>query len=223
MCYSALPQRPSHVRWRARLASAHVSSLFSRWLRLSVSGLFVPFLASNVFAGSVTLAWDAVPASDVAGHILYYGYRSGIYTVSVDVGTSTTAMLSGLDEGETYYFAATAYDVDGYESSFSNEVSFTIPGADTTPPTVTIMSPADGTPVQRKSTVTIKATATDAVGVTKVEFYVNDSLKCTDVTGPYACTWKVPASGGHTYRLQAETYDTSGNVGSSNIVRVQSY
>jgi hypothetical protein len=35
-----------------------------------------------------------------------------------------------LDEGETYYFAATAYDGDGIESGFSNQITYTIPFSD---------------------------------------------------------------------------------------------
>jgi hypothetical protein len=51
---------------------------------------------------------------------------SGIYTQQVDVGNMTSATISGLTSGRTYYFAVSAYDTSTVESAFSNEVSFTI-------------------------------------------------------------------------------------------------
>jgi chitinase len=210
MNYSALSQ-PSRL-----------SARLSRSLKLSLCSLLLLLLAQNAFAGHVTLAWNAVSAVDLAGYILYYGYAPGSYSLSVDAGNSTTAALSGLDQGRTYYFAATAYDVDGYESAFSNEVSYTVPVADPGAPSVTITSPADGALVQRKSTVTISATASDNVGVSRVEFYVNGQLACSDATGAYTCAWKVPAASRRIYQMQAKAYDAQGNVGSSSLITVKS-
>jgi hypothetical protein len=83
--------------------------------------------------------------------------------------------------------------------------------SDTTPPTVSITNPADGSSVKRNSTVTITASASDNVGVTKVEFYVDGSLKCTDSILPYGCSWKVPGKRNATYTIQAKAYDAAGN------------
>ena len=143
--------------------------------------------------------------------------------MSVDTGPATTAALSGLQAGQKYYFAALAYDADGDHSPFSNEVSYTVPAGDTTPPTVTITAPVNGASVPRKSTVTIRVTATDTGGVTTVAVYVNGQLTCTDATASYTCTWKVPAQAGRTYRLQATATDVQGNVGTSSRITVTAY
>jgi hypothetical protein len=45
----------------------------------------------------------------------------------VDVGNATNVTVSGLIEGTTYYFAATAYNTLGMESSFSAETTYTVP------------------------------------------------------------------------------------------------
>jgi len=71
--------------------------------------------------------------------------------------------------------------------------------------------------VARNSTVTIAATATDLSGIAKVEFYVNNILRCTDTTTAYTCNWLVPAKKGVTYTLQAKGYDTKGNTTSTSI------
>jgi hypothetical protein len=127
-----------------------------------------------------------------------------VSNVKLDAGNSNTAAVSGLLQTSTYYFAVTAYDVYGYESAFSSpEVVVALsnppPPADSTPPTVTIASPLNGTSVNRNSTVTISATASDNVGVTTVVFYINGSLTCSDTASPYTCTWKVPGAPRRTY------------------------
>jgi hypothetical protein len=83
-------------------------------------------------SSSVTLAWDANaattnPGTNTVGYRLYMGPASGNYTQSTDVGNSTTATVSALVSGSTYYFAVTAYDAAGAEGPPSNEVSFTAP------------------------------------------------------------------------------------------------
>ena len=88
---------------------------------------------------------------------------------------------------------------------------------DNTAPTVSITNPADGAIVARKSTVTITATASDNVGVTRVEFLVNGALRCTDTTAPYSCNWSVPNSRNVTHQLQARAFDLAGNSGAASI------
>ncbi|HEX8947797.1 MAG TPA: fibronectin type III domain-containing protein [Dissulfurispiraceae bacterium] len=81
-----------------------------------------------------TLSWDApttytdgTALSDLAGYKIYIGASPGNYTKSVDVGNVTTCTIDSLSLAPgTYYFAATAYDAEGKESVFSNEVSKTI-------------------------------------------------------------------------------------------------
>ena len=89
-------------------------------------------------------------------------------------------------------------------------------------PTVSITSPTNGATVPRRSTVTIRATASENVSITKVEFYVNGTRKYTDTTADYSCAWSVPAQAGGTYRLWAKAYDAKRNVVTSSVVTVTS-
>ncbi len=77
--------------------------------------------------GSVTLAWDSSTNPIVAGYNVYYGGASGTYTNEISVGNATNATISGLVQGTTYYFAATAYSASDIESPFSSEVSYLVP------------------------------------------------------------------------------------------------
>lgn len=71
--------------------------------------------------------------------------------------------------------------------------------------------------VARKSTITLSATATDNVGVTRVEFYVNGSLQCTDTSVAYTCSWKVPNPPNRTYQIEARAFDQAGNPGTATV------
>ena len=87
--------------------------------------------ATSTAAGTATLAWDAVTDENLQGYRVYYGTFSGKYLQSpgqgLPVGNDTTTYkVTGLSNGATYYFAVTAYDLQG-ESAYSNEVFKVIP------------------------------------------------------------------------------------------------
>ncbi len=85
------------------------------------------FLMRAQAGQSVSLAWDASPDTNVVGYFLYYGTTSGAYSSKINAGGSTTATVTNLTLGTTYYFAATAYDAAGDESVPSNEISYAVP------------------------------------------------------------------------------------------------
>lgn len=103
-------------------------------IALLSGGLFLALslLASTAPAqstGSVTLAWNSSPSSDVVGYNLYYGPASGQYTNKVNVNNKTTNTISGLIQGATYYFVVSAYTLAGVESDPSGEIAYTLPAA----------------------------------------------------------------------------------------------
>ena len=84
-------------------------------------------IASNALAAQVTLQWNANTEGDLAGYRIHQGTVNGSYSVHIDVHNVTTYTLTGLMAGQTYYFAATAYDTSGNESAYSNQVSYAVP------------------------------------------------------------------------------------------------
>jgi fibronectin type 3 domain-containing protein len=86
--------------------------------------LLTAAFAGSVQAQSVTLAWD--PVSGVSGYKLYQGGASRVYTNSINTGTATQEIISGLNVGATYYFAVTAYDSNGLESDYSSEIIYVV-------------------------------------------------------------------------------------------------
>ena len=93
------------------------------------------------------------------------------------------------------------------------------PGGDTVKPSVFISSPTDGSIVS--GTVTIQATATDNIGVVKVEFYIDGSKVGEDTSSPYEYSWNTDTlTYGSTHTIQAKAYDNAGNVGESPVITV---
>ena len=102
-----------------------------------------PLTVCSVLAADVTLEWDQNSEPDISGYKVYYSVESRNYTTTIDVGNFTSCVISDLDPERTYFFAATAYNTDGYESDFSNEVSYS---ASSSSPTPTTPSPTTPTP-----------------------------------------------------------------------------
>jgi hypothetical protein len=97
-----------------------------------IVGSFIGLLPKVAHTADVTLTWDANTEPDLAGYRIYHGTGSGVYPNVSDVGNTTTATISNLTAGQTYYFAVTAYDTEGLESGYSNQVSYLPPVTGTT-------------------------------------------------------------------------------------------
>jgi len=195
--------RPGRVKYGIRLQKMLLNSVLAAILSLGVS--------STSSAFTVNLQWDPNTESDLAGYKVYYSAdpASLVGSTPIDVHNQTTASVSGLDPDKAYNFAVTAYNAAGQESSFSNVVAV----AEQSPPTVSITSPSGSTNVS--GTVSVTVSAADNVGVTKVEYYVNNILKATDTVAPYLFSWDTTALPPGNYALMAKAYDAAGNVAQS--------
>lgn len=95
------------------------------------------------------------------------------------------------------------------------------PPPDTQAPTVSITNPQNGATVKKNSTVLITAKASDNVGVSKVEFSVDGSLKCLvlspDSAAQYNCSWSVPKQPRVKYTISAKAFDAANNSSSSSV------
>ena len=92
------------------------------------------------------------------------------------------------------------------------------PAGDITAPTTSITAPANNAVVS--SAVSVTASASDNVAVTKVEFFLDGALQSTDTSSPYAWSWNTLAAANGAHTLQAKAYDAANNIGSSSIVNV---
>jgi hypothetical protein len=155
---------------------------------------FVFFLVFFCFltaasAADLTLAWDPNSESDLAGYKIYYktGSSGAPYDgVDADQGSSGTTIplenlsdldnprftLTGLSEDTVYYLAVTAYNGQGSESGYSNEVSHLTVSADpvVTEYTITATSGANGS-ISPSGTTTVTRGAGQTYTITPAAGY----------------------------------------------------
>ena len=116
--------KPNILQYVRAVIGRRISFLFKAhfWSGVIVTGLTILFHQAS-FGQQVTLAWDPNTDSDLAGYIAYWGTSSRNYCCLTDVGNNTAHTITGLEDGQVYYFAITAYDSDYNESGYSNEIT----------------------------------------------------------------------------------------------------
>jgi hypothetical protein len=70
------------------------------------------------------------------------------------------------------------------------------------------------------ATVTVQVSATDAVGVTKVELYLDGVLSASGSQAPASFAWDTTGVANGTHTLRSLAYDAAGNAGASADVSV---
>jgi predicted amidohydrolase len=144
----------------------------------------------------------------------------GTVLASVSIGGGPEVAVADIDLSQRF-----REDWGGDWRDISNKERRTEPyrysnaASDTTPPTVAISSPTDGSTVS--GTVTVAASASDDVGLAGVQFFVDGvMLGAEDTTSPYSVSWDTTtvANGSHT--LMAVARDAAGNTAPSSGVMV---
>ncbi len=104
----------------------------------------------------------------------------------------------------------TAAARDGCGNTASARATFTVV-KDGVAPQVSLVSPLPGSVV--RGLVSFQVQTADDFGTTRVELWVDGSLKATDTAPPYIYAWSTTGDGPHS--LVAKAYDAAGNVGTA--------
>jgi hypothetical protein len=104
-----------------------------------------------------------------------------------------------------------AYEPSGVTGQASINVSVNNLTPDTTPPSVGISSPANGSTVA--GVVPVQGSATDNVGVVSIQLVVDGTPGATTSSSPFSFNWNssLASNGNHTLTVKAS--DAAGNVG----------
>ena len=157
--------------------------------------------SDNVAMGSVQLQVDGanVGSTDTSSP-----YNFSWNTTSVSNGSHTLTTV--------------AKDAAG-NSATSASVKVTVNNSDTTPPTVSITSPANNATVS--GSVTVSATASDNVGVASIQLQVDGAnVGSADTSSPYNFSWNTTSVSNASHTLTAVAKDAAGNTTTSASVRV---
>ncbi|WP_169787002.1 Ig-like domain-containing protein [Hyalangium minutum] len=189
--------------------SAAVSVTFNNDLTPPTATLTAPVEGATL-KGTVTLSATATDNVAVT--------RVEFYDGATLLGTDTASPYSFSWATRTagngaHSLTVKAYDALG-QSSTSPGVNVTVDN-DLIAPTVSISAPVEGATVT--GTLTVTATATDNLGVTRVDFYEGSTLLGTDTSSPYAYNWNTRAGANGDRTLTAKAYDAGGNVGTAEV------
>ncbi|MEA2238126.1 MAG: hypothetical protein QOC81_2850 [Thermoanaerobaculia bacterium] len=184
--------------------------------------------------------WD-LPRIDVVDHVLLGASSSCVtappaFVLQTEEGNPGSTLMShsgycvGNIKVTTDGVNIFTVSADGAVHQGPNELaaaglprSFTIDdtgggGGDTISPTTSITAPLNGATVS--GTTSVNASASDNVGVTKVEFYLDGVLKSTDMTSPYSWSWDTTTATNGSHSLTSKAYDAALNTGASTAVSV---
>jgi YD repeat-containing protein len=169
----------------------------------------------------VTFSENIQPGPNYAGIALKIGGTVVNTTYSIAGKVLTINPVVSLNHSTAYAVyipAGSVKDTAGNPLAADYVFTFTTQATlDTIPPEVTVTYPTDGSTFDEGVSVTITAYATDNVGVTKVQFFIDGLLIGEDTTEPYSCAW-VTTAGDHS--VVAKAYDAAENVGTSQAVNV---
>jgi hypothetical protein len=79
--------------------------------------------ALQAVAGEAHLEWDPSISKNVVGYRIYVGNNSRNYGAPITVINQTSYTVTGLTSHNDYYFSVTAFDNNGMESQYSDEIS----------------------------------------------------------------------------------------------------
>ncbi|MFA4886266.1 MAG: Ig-like domain-containing protein, partial [Desulfotomaculaceae bacterium] len=170
----------------------------------------------------INITWTASdPDGDPLTFTLEYSSNGGTTFTTIASGLTSSPYFwntSSLPTGNNYIVRVTASDGILTAQDQSNG-PFTV---DNTPPSVNLTAPPNNSIVS--GTITISASATDNVGVARVDFeysadgitYFLISSQTTPVSGnTYSTTWDTTAVPGGNYKLRATAFDQCNKFSSS--------
>jgi hypothetical protein len=153
----------------------------------------------------------SVTASDNVGVARVDLRVNGSVVLSDTVSPYQFAWDSTTVPNGTVTLTAVAYDAAGNAATsapVSVNVSNTTITSDTTPPSVAIASPTGGTV---SGTIGVSVSASDNVGVTRVDLRVNGGTIASSNVAPYNFAWDTTTSANGGVTLTAVAYDGAGN------------
>src|SRR5205085_3427113 len=198
--------------------SPSTDSSIAQTFTLPSNATNLSFWYSNTCPDTVTYDWATATVKDnvsgAASTILAKTctttavWTQVSWNASASAGHSVTLTVSNHDDN---YAGDATY-------TYVDDVTVSTSTPDTTAPSTSITAPANGATVS--NTVSVTASASDNVGVTKVEFYLDGALKSTSTTSPYSWSWNTTGVANGSHSLVSKAYDAAGNIGTSATVTV---
>ncbi|MCP4490028.1 MAG: hypothetical protein GY820_22315 [Gammaproteobacteria bacterium] len=179
-------------------------------------------LTVDPYSGLVDLSWIAVtPAQYVKDYAIYvsendFSSVSGMTPRITVPGWASISKIAGLTNGTTYYFAVTTVNSSGAEDPTVTTVSAT-PEQDLQGPEITLVTNngqvlTDGATITKDANITV--TATDPIGVNRIEFELDSVVFTTDANSDdgFSAYWDITATTDAPHVLTIKAYDNLENL-----------
>jgi Bacterial Ig domain len=196
---------------RAIARDAAGNSTTSATVTVTVPDTTQPTVSITSPTSGSTVTGTVVVSANAADNVGVAGVQFQVDGAALGAEDTTSPYSAGWNAGAaapgTHTLRAIARDAAG-NSTTSATVTVTVP--DTTQPTVSVTSPANGATVQ--GTVTLSAAASDNVGVAGVQFRLDGtSFGAEDTTAPYSVAWNSTSSPNGSHTIAAVARDAAGN------------
>ncbi|HZV64055.1 MAG TPA: Ig-like domain-containing protein [Telluria sp.] len=201
--YAKVTQNDGNIMWSAPIWVTQVAG---------AGDLIVPVVSASVSGSSGNITLSAT-ASDDKGVTLVEFYVDGNLITGTDVTPYTATLDSTKLSNGSHSLVAWAYDA-------SNNIGKSSPVAFTTSNTIIdVAAPVVSASVTGSAgSIKLNATATDNVGVTRVEFYVDGNLVGSSTAAPYTLAYDSTKLIKGSHSLVTKAYDAANNIGSSSAV-----
>jgi Bacterial Ig domain/Right handed beta helix region len=177
----------------------------------------LPTVAITSPASGATVSGTVTVSTSVSANTTSVQFRvdgnntsSAVTTAPFSYSLNTTKLSNG-----SHSLTAAASNAAG-QTATSAGVTINVSNPAPTSPTVSITSPASGATVS--GTITVTANAADNAGVTKVEFYLDNSLQTTDTSSPYSWSWNTTSVANGSHTLMAKCYDAAGSTATASVM-----
>ncbi len=155
--------------------------------------------------------------NDKAARIAFRALATKMTSNTNYAGARTAFLAAATD-----LYGATSPEFEAVENAFGG-INVGKPhggggGSDVTPPTIKVTKP--GPFAFLKGTASVSASATDDVGVTKVEYYVGPTMVASSTTAPFNASFDSTKTKNGIYFFTSKAYDKAGNVGTSPAVLI---
>jgi len=155
--------------------------------------------------GSVLGSVTGIPFSGTAPTI---GIYEAVITVDPNLKVSPSELATVISWSKA---SSSGSEVRFFRARLDVTTSDVGGSGDATPPTVSIISPVDGSVFTAEGDMTIQAEANDNVAISRVEFLKDSVLQATDyqTTNPHVFSWHFTSADNGSHSLTVRAFDTA--------------